>query len=129
MSVDAGGGWTQGPVKREDLTVIAQSSAGFFPGRLADFLSIRGAKMTKGHLSVVAYEGDVALMFETLEAGITHVIPQQDLLRVGKVKGGLNTIVDVVGHTPDHDGDWTLCFVGPRGRMRKIFAGVGHPLT
>lgn len=111
----------------EDLTVIVESSAGFFPGRWAEYLRVRGARMTNGQLAAVERGGDLLLMFATREEGPLVAIDQEGLLRAAKVKSGLNTAVEVVAK--DGDGEMTLCFVGPRGRMRKIFAGVGHPLA
>jgi hypothetical protein len=112
---------------QEDLTVIAESSAGCYPGRFAEYVSSRGARMTNGRLAAVELDGDIALMFATREEGPLLVGTKEDLFRVAKVKSGLNIVVEVVAK--EGDGEVTMCFVGPRGRMRKIFAGVGHPLT
>ncbi|WP_217921777.1 hypothetical protein [Miltoncostaea oceani] len=107
----------------QDLIVVAESSAGFYPGRFSEYTSIRGARITNGHLAAVEQDGNLALMFATREEGPLFAIANEDLRRADKVKSGLNTVVEVVAK----DGE-TVCFVGPRGRMRKIFAGVGHPL-
>lgn len=112
---------------QEDLTVIAESSAGCYPGRFAEYVSSRGARMTNGRLAAVELDGDLAPMFATREEGPILVGTKEDILRAAKVQGGLNSAVEVVAK--EGDGEVALCFVGPRGRMRKIFAAVGHPLT
>ncbi len=69
-----------------------------------------------GHLAAVEQDGNLALMFATREEGPLFAITKEDLRRADKVKSGLNTVVEVVAK--DGDGELTMCFVGPRGRMR-----------
>lgn len=92
--------------------------------------------MWNGVLATMEYEGQVSLTFAPRLDG-TFATPvdyetmmgshREDIVRVVRHRGSLNIPVDVV--VKEADGtEGTYCFLAPRGRMRKIFAAVGHPL-
>ena len=67
--------------------------------------------------------------------GEVFAIDAKNIYQVTKRISALNTVVDVaVLQDPDYDRtseyfpnlDW-LVFIGTRGRMKKIFAYLGHP--
>ena len=113
---------TQAPA-RSHPKVLAQTSAAI--GSVA-WVAMRRQDLVNGVLAAIDLGGQRALVFSSdPERQLT--IPDSAILQVTKVASGLNIIVDVLY------GDlWSqtnmLCFVGPRGHMKTIFATVGHPI-
>ena len=82
--------------------------------------------LVDGILDIAEAQRARALMF-TPRGGLPEVLLVSDIYSVDKRGSGLNIVVDV-GFI-DGDGDRAMaCLVGPRGRMKKIFAAAGYPL-
>lgn len=104
------------------VNVLVETSASFGPSAWGN-----GPKISKGRLAALQDDGgDVMLAFKARDVG-TFVIHKKDIISAHKVMSGLNTIVEVVANTDDNRR-MTVCFVAPRGRMKKIFAALDHPL-
>lgn len=101
--------------------VLVQTSASF--GTASWYLQPR---FEDGRLEVAARGGERALVFHRRSAGLL-TLDEENILQVRKVKRGLNTVVDVDVRNSS-GGVTTVCFVGPRGRMKTVFATLGHPI-
>jgi hypothetical protein len=103
--------------------VLAQTSAAI--GSMA-WEAMRRQDLVNGVLAAVDMSGQRALVFSS-DPDHQLTIPDTAILQVSKVASGLNIIVDVLYGNLWSQTDM-LCFIGPRGRMKTIFATVGHPI-
>lgn len=110
----------------DELRVIVDTSAGHYPGGWGEYTATPGAAMTNGRLGAVEVDGAASLLFVTRDGMPMFIGDEANLIGAAVVKRALNTIVEVA--CTQAGKERTVCFVGPRGRMRKIFAAVGHPL-
>lgn len=79
-----------------------------------------------GSLSVVELNGQRTLVFSGRRPEL-FTLEANQIATVTKVASGFNVIVDVIfGATIAEVA--AVCFVGPRGRMKTIFATLGHPI-
>lgn len=88
---------------------------------------VPGMEMHRGVLWTVPFEGSYGLAFDLAHGKTLFGFARDELKQVRKVKSGFNTIIEI---TVDGDagGSNVFTLVGPRGRMKKIFAAVGIPL-
>lgn len=104
-------------------TVLAQTSASI--GNIT-WQYMRRKDLVNGALAAVDLDGERALVFSS-GPGEQVTLRETDIAEVTKVGSGFNIVVDVVYGDPLIEPGF-LCFVGPRGRMKTIFATLGHPI-
>ena len=80
-----------------------------------------------GFLWAANLEGEPAAVFELGPGQMLVAFTKDNLIAASKVAAGLNIIVQV--SVKGNDGSAVpLVIVGPRGRIKKIFAFLGKPL-
>lgn len=88
---------------------------------------VPGLKTQNGYLFAADFDGVKAAAFETAPGRIAFTLEPETLVTVRKVASGLNVILELQLRAAD-EGIITVTLIGPRGRMKKIFAFIGHPL-
>jgi hypothetical protein len=88
--------------------------------------STRRRDLIDGVLAVVEEQGSRYLLF-TPRGGQPAALPVSSIYAVEKHASALNTIVDV-GFVDAEGNRAVVCLVGPRGRMKTIFAVAGYPV-
>lgn len=86
-----------------------------------------GMQTARGFLWAATVEGDKYIAFEVAPGQVVVGMTAETLKYARKVASGLNIIVNA--SVTDDNGELThLTFIGPRGRVKKIFAFLGWNL-
>lgn len=80
-----------------------------------------------GFLWAATIEGEKVIAFETAPGQVEFGLSPANLVSARKVAAGLNIVVEVVIRDDEGTTD-ELTIIGPRGRVKKIFAFLGHEL-
>lgn len=80
-----------------------------------------------GFLWAATVDGEKVIAFEVAPGQVVFGLSETSLASARKVAAGLNIVVEAV--MKDDEGNTeTLTIIGPRGRVKKIFAFLGHKL-
>ena len=84
-----------------------------------------GMPTVMGFLWAATVENERWLAFETAPGQVAFGFTTAQILGARRVAAGLNVIVEML--VRDNEGDSSmLTVIGPRGRVKNIFAFVGH---
>jgi hypothetical protein len=116
--------------RMDDLTrrlhagaVLAQTRGSLAP---MPWANAQRSDLSDGVLAIVDDPQERLMAFVPRGGGLALVLPVSSITSATKRASALNTVVDVdIG---DHGDRETICIVGPRGRMKRIFAAAGHTL-
>jgi hypothetical protein len=87
---------------------------------------VPGMPTVRGFLWAAPLEGTKYIAFETAPGRVEFGLHAGNLVRAKKVAAGLNMVVEAVMR--DGDEDVILTIIGPRGRVKRIFAFLGFNL-
>jgi hypothetical protein len=83
--------------------------------------------LVDGVLAIVEDHGGKLMAFIPRGDGYPITFATSEITAVSKRASAFNTVVDV--QIKYDDESHTLCLVGPRGRMKRIFATAGHAIS
>lgn len=84
-----------------------------------------GMPLTRGWLWAATVQGEPVAAFELAPGHVLLTLTPSTIQGVRKAASGLNVVLEVAVAADDGETVW-LTFVGPRGRMKRIFAHVGQ---
>jgi len=105
------------------MGVVERTSA-----EVADGPWVPGLQTQLGYLMAIDSEGVAGAAFEVAPGQIALSFDREQVISARRVASGLNVIVDADIRADDGNSVLTVTFIGPRGRMKRIFAFLGHPL-
>lgn len=106
----------------KQMGIVERTSAEFAEGAW-----VPGMPTTMGFLWATQYEGQPVAAFEVAPGQVVFSLNRETVRHARKVAAALNIVVEVA--IPLEDGtDGILTIIGPRGRVKKIFAFIGHPI-
>jgi hypothetical protein len=88
---------------------------------------VPGMQTEMGYLWAATIEGEKVIAFETEPGRVAFGISAANLVTVRKLAAGFNIVVQVVIRDTEGMMD-EITIIGPRGRMKKIFAFLGQHL-
>jgi hypothetical protein len=86
-----------------------------------------GMPTVRGFFWAAAVEGEKVAAFEMAPGNVIFGLTSENVRSVKKVMAGLNIIVQVVYGYEDGE-PMPIVIIGPRGRVKKIFAYIGYEL-
>lgn len=84
-----------------------------------------GMPLTRGWLWAATVQGEPVVAFELAPGRVILTLTPSTIKGMRKAASGLNVVLEAAVAAEDGKVVW-LTFVGPRGRMKRIFAHVGH---
>jgi hypothetical protein len=83
--------------------------------------------LVDGVVAIVEDDGGKLIAFIPRGGGYAITFATSEITAVSKRASAFNTVVDV--QINDDGESHTFCLVGPRGRMKRIFATAGHAIS
>lgn len=82
-----------------------------------------------GYLFAATLEGQNFAAFEVAPGQVILSIGAENLVSARRISGAINIVVEVKLRSNDGTGEiFSVGIRGPRGRVAKIFAFLGHPV-
>ncbi|WP_431866027.1 hypothetical protein [Microbacterium paraoxydans] len=82
-----------------------------------------------GYLFAVSVGGQPVAGFEVAPGQVILELGRENLVSVRKVSGAMTIVVELTMRSTDGSGEIVkLGMRGPSGRMKRVFAFLGHPL-
>lgn len=106
----------------KQLGIVERTSAEFAEGSW-----VPGMPTTLGFFWATRYEGQPVAAFEVAAGQVVFSLSKETVRRARKVASALNIVVEVAIPL-EYGTDGVLTIIGPRGRVKKIFAFIGHPI-
>jgi len=105
------------------MGIVERTSAEVGEGRW-----LPGMRTQNGFLWAGLVKGEKCIAFESFPGQVLFALTADNLISARKVTAALNIIVEVVVGSEDGTGDVAMVVIGPRGRVKRIFAYLGHNL-